>query len=196
MGKAEQTRQRIVAAATTEFAAHGLAGARVDRIAATARSNKAQLYHHVGNKDALFDAAVSTHVAATVDRVPLTVDDLPGYAVRLYDAYLADATLVRLLTWCRLERRPTGELFTTPQHDGPALARLHEAQVAGLLVTDVDVEDLWSMLISLSGTWAQASLTVVAAADEPDAVHRRRREALSATVERAFVHRPAEGASP
>lgn len=187
MGKAEQTRQRILDAATAEFVAHGLAGARVDRIAATARINKSQLYAHVGNKDALFDAAVALHVAATVGRVPLTVEDLPGYATRLYDAYLADPSLVRLLTWSRLERRPSGDLFTTPQHDGPALARLHEAQVAGVLVADVDVEDLWSMLIALAGTWAQASLTRTADPGDPGSLHRRRREALAATVARAFV---------
>ena len=35
-----------------------LAGARIDRIAAAARINKAQLYHYVGNKDALFAAAL------------------------------------------------------------------------------------------------------------------------------------------
>lgn len=187
MGKADDTRQRILTAATAEFVAHGLAGARVDRIAEQARINKAQLYHYVGNKDALFDAAVAGHVAANLDRVPLTVDDLPGYAARLYDAYLADASLVRLLTWSRLERRPSGDLFDTPHHDGPALAKLYEAQAAGRLVDDVEVEDLWSMLIALCGSWAQASLTLTADATDPDEVHARRRRALSTAVTRAFV---------
>ena len=187
MGKAERTRERILDAATAEFAAHGLAGARVDRIAAAARINKAQLYHHVGNKEALFGAVVEQLVAGNLDRVPLTVDDLPGYAARLHDAYLADASLVRLLTWLRLEQRPSGDLFATPHHDGPALARLLEAQVAGSLVDDIEVEELWSMLIALCGTWAQASLTVAAEAAEPAEVHERRRRALATAVRRAFV---------
>ena len=40
-GDAQATKRRLLAAATAEFAAHGLAGARVDRIAAAARANKA-----------------------------------------------------------------------------------------------------------------------------------------------------------
>ena len=37
-------RKRIVEAATVEFAAHGLAGARIDRIARRACANKQLIY--------------------------------------------------------------------------------------------------------------------------------------------------------
>src|SRR6478609_2815357 len=47
-------RIRILEAAKQEFAAHGLAGARVDRIAAKAGANKRMLYYHVGNKEELY----------------------------------------------------------------------------------------------------------------------------------------------
>jgi AcrR family transcriptional regulator len=47
-------RLRILQAAKEEFAAHGLAGARVDRIAANAGANKRMLYYHVGKKDELY----------------------------------------------------------------------------------------------------------------------------------------------
>src|ERR1700757_2811234 len=47
-------RIRILEAAKQEFAAHGIAGARVDRIAASAGANKRMLYYHVGNKDDLY----------------------------------------------------------------------------------------------------------------------------------------------
>ena len=62
MRDAQATRRRIVAAATVEFAEHGIAGARVDRIARAAATNKAQLYSYFGNKDALFDAIFARHV--------------------------------------------------------------------------------------------------------------------------------------
>ena len=39
----ERTRQKILAAATQEFARYGLGGARVDRIAARAGANKRML---------------------------------------------------------------------------------------------------------------------------------------------------------
>ncbi|MBS0321963.1 MAG: TetR family transcriptional regulator [Proteobacteria bacterium] len=56
---AEASRARILEAATAEFAAHGLAGARVDRIAVAARANKRMLYYYFGNKDALFAAVMA-----------------------------------------------------------------------------------------------------------------------------------------
>jgi len=50
----EGMRLRILEAAKQEFATHGLAGARVDRIAAKAGANKRMLYYHVGNKEELY----------------------------------------------------------------------------------------------------------------------------------------------
>ena len=50
----EGMRRRILEAAKQEFATHGLAGARVDRIAAKAGANKRMLYYHVGKKDDLY----------------------------------------------------------------------------------------------------------------------------------------------
>ena len=50
----EETKRRIMAAAKVEFAKSGLGGARVDVIAARAKSNKRMMYHYFGNKEALF----------------------------------------------------------------------------------------------------------------------------------------------
>jgi AcrR family transcriptional regulator len=54
----EGMRIRILEAAKKEFAAHGLAGGRVDRIAAEAGANKRMLYYHVGNKEDLYLAVL------------------------------------------------------------------------------------------------------------------------------------------
>jgi len=54
----EGMRLRILEAAKQEFSAHGLAGARVDRIAVKAGANKRMLYYHVGNKDELYLAVL------------------------------------------------------------------------------------------------------------------------------------------
>ena len=48
------TRDRLLAAAAAEFAARGFDGAKVDRIAARARINKAMLYYHFRSKAALY----------------------------------------------------------------------------------------------------------------------------------------------
>ena len=48
---AVRTQAAILDAATQEFARHGLGGARVDRIAARARTNKRMLYYYYGGKE-------------------------------------------------------------------------------------------------------------------------------------------------
>jgi TetR/AcrR family transcriptional regulator len=51
---AGETRAAILAAAATEFAAHGFAGASVDAIAARSRYNKAMIYYHFKSKHGLY----------------------------------------------------------------------------------------------------------------------------------------------
>jgi AcrR family transcriptional regulator len=53
-----QTIDRILQAATKEFAEAGFAGARVDEIAKSAGVNKATLYYHIGDKKALYAQVV------------------------------------------------------------------------------------------------------------------------------------------
>jgi TetR/AcrR family transcriptional regulator len=52
------TRQKLLTAARSEFAKNGLAGARVDEIAARAGVNKQLVYHYFGDKDALYLAVL------------------------------------------------------------------------------------------------------------------------------------------
>ncbi len=60
---AGRTQAAILASATEEFARHGLGGARVDRIAARAGTNKRMLYYYFGPKDALFLAVLESTYA-------------------------------------------------------------------------------------------------------------------------------------
>jgi len=53
--KSDLTREKILQAALHEFSVHGLAGARVDEIAASAGINKAMIYYHFESKEALFN---------------------------------------------------------------------------------------------------------------------------------------------
>jgi TetR/AcrR family transcriptional regulator len=52
------TRSKLLTAARREFANSGLAGARVDEIAARAGVNKQLVYHYFGDKDALYLAVL------------------------------------------------------------------------------------------------------------------------------------------
>lgn len=54
----EDARQRIFAAASSEFANKGLAGARIDEIAELANSNKRMIYYYFKSKEELYVAVL------------------------------------------------------------------------------------------------------------------------------------------
>jgi TetR/AcrR family transcriptional regulator len=70
--RSAETRTRILDVAVREFAAHGLAGARTERIAEAAGVNKALLYYYFSSKDQMYLAAVET-VAARMRDTTLAV---------------------------------------------------------------------------------------------------------------------------
>ena len=186
------SRERLLDAATAEFAAYGIAGARVDRISAAASVNKAQMYGWFGSKDGLFDAVFARHLRGIVDAVPFDADDLPGYAAALYDSYLTDPELVRLASWYRLERVPTGELLSAhPGHGDDKHDAIGRAQAAGRIVGDVRPDEVYALVIALAGTWSPISATFTASGDDGEQEHERRRSALRSVVSRALVPAPA-----
>mgnify|MGYP001604820002 CR=1 FL=1 len=62
-------RKAILDSAKLEFGALGYAGARIERIAATAGVNKQLIFHYFGSKDGLYVAAVD----ALFDEIPATL---------------------------------------------------------------------------------------------------------------------------
>lgn len=182
------TRERLLTAAGAEFAQFGIAGARVDRIAATARANKAQLYAYFGSKDALFDTVFAASLNGIVNAVPLDAEDLPEFAVRLYDEYLAHPELVRLATWARLERQPVGHLTADAERlDASKLDAIERAQESGFIDPLFTAFDVLTTVIAISMTWSPASATFAATRDDDDAEHERRRVVLRRIIRRAFT---------
>lgn len=175
VGDAQATRQRLLDAASREFAAYGIAGARVDRIAAAARSNKAQIYHYFESKDGLFDAVFNTLVADTVREVPFDVDDLPGYAGRLFDGYETHPDVPRLATWYRLERAgsqaPLESIITSNRRK---IDEIEQAQRDGLLTTRYTPVDLLALVVHLASLWTATTpeFTTLIATHSRD--HRRK----------------------
>lgn len=146
---ASATRARILDAAIAEFSAYGLAGARIDRIAEAATANKRLIYVHFGNKDGLFDAALDAVLSAMVAAVPLTEDDLPGYAARMFDYLLVRPEAARISSWRKLERPGAGPddgaLFS-PKVAG--MARGAQGSASGLNPVDLVV-----FVTSLGSAW-------------------------------------------
>jgi AcrR family transcriptional regulator len=152
---AEATRQRLLDAAEEEFAARGIAGARVDRIARAAGSNKAQIYHYFDSKFGLFEAVFDRIVEATVSDTPIDTTDLPEYAGQLFDRYQEHPEIQRLATWYRLERAegddPIGAIVASNSAKVNAIA---DAQRAGLLSTRFEPAVLLGLILTLSGAWS------------------------------------------
>src|SRR4051795_3504769 len=70
---AERTRNEILEVATSEFAARGYAGARVDEIAARMRTTKRMIYYYFGGKEQLF-VAVLERAYVTIRQAEQTVE--------------------------------------------------------------------------------------------------------------------------
>jgi AcrR family transcriptional regulator len=155
---ADATRARLLRAATDEFAAHGIAGARIDRIEAAADANRALIYTYFRNKDGLFDAVMDASVARVLDEVPFTPGDLPGYAGRLFDFLGANPSLLRLATWHRLERADTGhEPAGLSNSYGVNTAAVAHAQTGHRLAAAFAPEDLYVFTLALASAWMAAS---------------------------------------
>ncbi|SFK23507.1 TetR/AcrR family transcriptional regulator [Falsiroseomonas stagni] len=76
--RATATRQRILDAALVEFAEKGLAGSRVDEIAARAGANKRMLYAHFGSKEELWLVVLEgAYAAKREEERQLDVASLP-----------------------------------------------------------------------------------------------------------------------
>lgn len=179
----ERTKRLLLEAATAEFCRCGLAGARVDRIAAVAGVNKERIYQYFGKKDLLFDAVISSQLTRVMDEVPIEgsgVDAVAGYAGRLFDHHRRDATLPRLLFWEGLERgeyvvdrsgRAANCAAKVDRIQG-ALPGVERADAADLLLTIISLCDAWAILPELDGLIAGNS------ADRAD----RRRAAIVRTA--------------
>jgi AcrR family transcriptional regulator len=172
---AEATRTRLLDAAAVEFAEHGFAGARVDRIGDAAESNKAQIYRYFGDKAALFETVVQHAVAEMEAEVPFDPHDLPGYAGRLVRLHERRPEIIALCTWQRLERgaggapSPAGVGFARQQIDAIA-----EAQKNGEIPDHFPAGVLLGLVLHNATGWAAASTEYVTAIDVPDPDERAR----------------------
>jgi AcrR family transcriptional regulator len=174
------TKLRLLDAAYDEFVAHGLAGARVDRIARSAKANKQAIYLYFGSKDALFDAVLDTRLQVLADVVPFTPDDLPGYAGALFDYFGNNEGLVRLTQWKALEQPEASESEREAhQSKAEALAAVHGSD-------EEHGADAMMLALAAARAWGGTAPAIRNPLDAPEAERRaRHRAALVAAVEAA-----------
>jgi AcrR family transcriptional regulator len=172
-------------AAAAEFVAHGVAGARVDRIAATAAANKRLIYDYYGDKDGLFDAVLERFTEEAVGAVPIDADDLPAYAGRLFDYHSENPDLLRLVTWARLEGRTTPSAQEQRRDSyRRRTAAIEDAQRAGTVTTALSGGQVLDMIESLAVGWTAAARGVLATPRQLDAERGAQRDAITEAVRR------------
>ncbi|MFF3322651.1 TetR family transcriptional regulator [Streptomyces sp. NPDC002889] len=145
------TKARLLDAAFAEFAAYGIAGARVDRIAEAAGANKRLIYVYFGNKDQLFDAVMERALALGVEAVPFEAENLPGYAGRIFDHLVAHPDLMRLITWKHLER--PGATDAEAQSYRAKTQAVAVAQRDGRIDPEYDPADVLILTLALAQAW-------------------------------------------
>jgi AcrR family transcriptional regulator len=164
------TRQRLLDAAVEEFARFGLAGARVDRIAASAHANKRLIYAYYGNKEQLFDTVMVRSLGVLADAVPFSADDLPGYAGELFDHMIAHPEMVRLTMWKLLERPKVSEEEADAYR--PKVEAIAAGQRSGVIDPAVAPVDLLMLVIGLIASWFTASPSLHVLATGPSDAER------------------------
>lgn len=150
---AERTKKLLLSAATDEFAAFGIAGARIDRIAAAAGVNKSMIYSYFGSKDNLFDAVFSAVTSASLEEVPFDAADLPGYAGRLLDSFEDNPDIVRLTTWYQLERPQGVSLQTLVASNTSNIQELRSAIANGLLTERFEPVEILALVRAAAMSW-------------------------------------------
>ena len=156
MRNAEATKERILEAALAEFSAHGIAGARVDRIAQAARCNKNLIYIYFEDKETLFTTVLRKHLMRIHEEQPFTPDDLPGFAAKVFDWAMANPDLMRLMAWSALEQQAKDKVERVAALEGK-VAALTEAQNTGRVGTAFPPDFLLIAVMSLATAWSAAS---------------------------------------
>jgi AcrR family transcriptional regulator len=155
-GNAEATKARILEVALSEFSAHGIAGARVDRIAGEAGCNKNLLYIYFQNKETLFATVLERNLRRVYDELPFTPDDIPGYAGRVFDFAMARPDLMRLMAWSALEQE-TSRLPARGAAQDAKIAAMARERTGGGAGTAFDPGFVLTAVMSLATAWSAAS---------------------------------------
>jgi AcrR family transcriptional regulator len=170
---AEATRQRLISAGRAEFAEHGIAGARWDRIAAAANANKAQIYHYFGSKDRLFDAVWEAVVCQIIEATPIDAEDLASFGTRISDAFAEHPDTIRLITWQRLERGHDPPNAYAVEDIQSRIDVIAKAQADGVIPCRFDAPVLFALIIQIAGLWGTSSPDVLSVVNLTDADQRR-----------------------
>jgi AcrR family transcriptional regulator len=200
----DQIENRILAAAVEEFAEHGFAGARIERISSQAGTVDRMLYYYYGNKERLYQAVLEQIYADMIgaQRNFVQPDD-PVSAMRQliehsWDHYAASPKLVRLLMNENLLR---GRHIQLSEQIGPTsfplvetVTRILEAgQARGVFRADATPDHTLMTIMSLGFFYLSNQYTCSAWLGG-DLMKKQRRTAWRAHICRVVLDHLATGA--
>lgn len=158
----ERTQANILAVAAAEFGEKGLAGARIDEIAALTQTSKRMIYYYFGSKEGLYLAVLEeSYRQVRETEGQLHLEDLePEQALRrlvafTFDHHLAHENYIRIVMSENINR---GQFLAQSQRiqelNVPAIAAirsLYERGVAqGVFRTGLDPVDIHASISALS----------------------------------------------
>jgi TetR/AcrR family transcriptional regulator len=211
LNRADRTRKVILRAAIREFSQHGLAGARTDAIAESAKVNKALLYYYFKSKSGLYAAALEEASAAVVERALAVLDPARSAGDRLlrtalnhFDRILTQRDFQSLMQQ-EMVRLRRGQSESVPllakQVFKPLLEKLQEVVHEGIETGELCPVDWLQVVYSAMGanvfyflTAPMMRLTLSFDPMDDAAIESRRKSAVQFLGNALFVDR-AHGAS-
>lgn len=195
----------ILEVSIDEFAAHGLAGARVDAIAARTATSKRMIYYHFENKEKLYAAALGfayeriRRGAALQSLDPLPpMEALRQWTTNVFNTHAAQPAFVRLVAGENL----LGARFLSEIPDLRHFSRLDiqilekliaRGQAEGCMRKDVRALDVYANAVGLAFHFVsnRASFAFQFEAElDPHETLERRRASIVETIERQVMILP------
>ena len=187
----ERTKRLLLDAGVAEFSAHGLAGARVDRIAAAAGVNKERIYQYFGNKEQFFGEVLTRELGIAIDAVPIRgsgIDAIADYAGRVFDYQCAHPELARLTFWEGLE---LGEPVAKDQRRSRSVDKVDQILAAVPEFTREKAEELLLTILTLAdASQALPNLDTLYTGARRDDARLGRRRAVITTIVRTWGREP------
>ncbi len=153
-GESAPRRERILSAASSEFALRGFAGARIERIAASAGVNKQLLFHYFGSKEGLFRAALRSLLdrpVATAQATKPPAERLRDLTSQLMATTEAHPSLLGLLASRGGDAEAVAMLDDWRERARQQARRiLEDGQRAGYVRDDADVDAISEVIVGSS----------------------------------------------
>lgn len=182
----EATRRKLLEAGSRQFAEHGFAGSRMDAIGRDAGVNKERVYQYFGDKRGFYAAVLADRLDTLFENASITgtgLEAVGNFTGALFDRYVRDPDLPRLLAWESLEL----------QDPVSAAHRIEICQAqsislsAALPGTSQEAAEqlLLSIVTLVTGWWTLASLVGVMLSEPEHALRREQLVRDAVTLARA-----------